>query len=265
MVTAGQVKKSVRDFNNHGTDLLRSDFNTFDDTLAVFLHFCETDPVLSSIHMQLQALAERHFEEWYQGLDSGSMAGGCKLKFPTDPELRVSVMYELLRRVQDDSIPFTDFAIRFFALGTAEMTAYVRAFNDAVSRPLIRELSHRLSDLSESLPSNHSASVAPASLQIIHQATNVIQQSAVGSGIRQSAIQACNPDLVRLFEELRRTVEETEECQNRLEEYLEYVAAAKELATAQKPKPSAVKALLSSLPSVAAVTSIVASILEMLG
>lgn len=267
MTTAGQFRRSVQRFGDYANDLLRADMNTFDDALNVFLEFCERDEVFSSVHAQLKSVPGADFESWYQErlATGGSMAGSGQLRFPTDPEVRMALMYELLRRLRDDRISFHTFVINFFAIGSTKIDAYIRAFNDAITRPLVRELSYRLDDATEQLPKDSTASLPLTTIQIIHRATNVIQQSAVGSNISQTATNQISQELETLFAKLESTLRSLADSEARAREYTEVVASARENALSPTPKISVVKALLAALPPVDAVASIVASILGMLG
>ena len=40
--------------------------NTFEDTLNVFLDFCESDEMFSAIHLQLLSVPGAEFDSWYQ-------------------------------------------------------------------------------------------------------------------------------------------------------------------------------------------------------
>ena len=267
MATSGQIQRSIQRFVDYANDLLRSDMNTFEDTLNVFLEFCVTDEVFSGIHAQLQSVPAANFDEWYtcRRETGGSMAGSCQLTFPTDPEIRMALMYELLRRIRDGRVGFHDFVLNFFAMGTNKITAYVQALNDAITRPLVRELGYRLQDISDQLPADRREVVSPATIQIIHQATNVIQQLASGSNITQTASQNLNPELFRLFDDLEKVISALETGKAEKEEYAEVISSAKELATAERPKIGTIKALFAALPPVASVLSITASILKLLG
>lgn len=266
MATSGQFRRSVQRFNDYGNDLIRSDMNTFEDTLNTFLTFCETDSVFSAIHAQLQSVPDTDFDKWYadRSATGGSMAGSCRLIFPTDAEVRMALMYELLRRIRDGRIDFASFTIHFFALGTTKITAYVQALNDAITRPLVRELNYRLEEATDQLPSDATTSVPATTIQIIHQATNVIQQSASGSNISQVAHQEI-PELASLFEQLERILHENSDSEEKRAEFSEIVQSVRELANAQQPKRIAIKTLLGTLPPISAVLSIAASIMRLLG
>jgi len=267
MPTSGEILRSFQRFNGYANDLLRSDINTFDDALNMFLDFCESDNVFSIIHNQLQSVPKADFESWYESRRNTvrSKSGSGQLSFSTDPEVRMAIMYELLRRIRDGRIKLLDFVTDFFALGTNQFTPYIQAMNEAITRPLIRELSYRLQDISDQLPKDRGVIVPPATIQIIHQATNVIQQTASGANISQSATQNINPELDKLFIELENAIISFEKDKTKLEEYLEIIATAKELTVKEKPRVSVIKRLFSGLPPVASVLSITASILKILG
>lgn len=267
MPTGKQVQLSIRRFTDYAGDLLRSDMNTFDDALTVFTEFCETDTVFGSFHAQLQSVSGVDFDQWYEDrrATGGSFAGSCQLTFPTDQEQRMALMYELLRRIHDGRIPFQDFVLRFFALSKhAKITDYVRALNEAISRPLIRELRYRLEEMSAGLPSDGTSQVPPASIQIIHKATNVIQQSAVGSNIEQNAEIEVNPEIDRLFDQLVEAVRGVETDPAVLEEQLEIVETARTEAKQPSPKRGVIRTLLTGLTAGGAVSEITSLILDLI-
>lgn len=237
MTTAGQFRRSVQRFNDYGADLSGSDMNTFEDALNVFLDFCEQDPVFSSIHGQLLSVRGVDFESWYRARMAtvGSMSGSGQLLFPTDAEARMALMYELLRRIRAKEFDVLNFSVPFFALGTSKIDAYFRAFNDAITRPLVRELSYRLQDASDAIPKEASEIIPATTIQIIHQATNVIQQSAVGNNITQTASNSNTAELTELFNRLEQHIR-AQVHGELLQEQLEVVAAAREsaLSTAEK-------------------------------
>lgn len=267
MSTSTQVRLSIRRFGDYASDLLRSDMNTFSDALNVFVDFCEKDSVFSAFHAQLTSIPGVDFDEWYQGRlqTGGSFAGSCDLSFPVDQEARMALMYELLRRINSNAIGFQDFVLRFFALGKgAKITHYVQALNDAISRPLVRELGYRLEALASELPQDGSAQVSPATIQIIHQATNVIQQSASGSNINQTATLTTNPEVDRLFDRLVEAVREAHPDPDEQREQLELVEAARIEATKPESKVSIVRTLLGGLAAAGSVSEITSLILDLL-
>lgn len=266
MHTSGQIQRSVRRFRDYANDLLRSDYNTFDEALRVFVHFCESDPVFSDIHAQLSSVPKVDFDRWYAERTGTvrSMVGSGSLSFPTDTEQKMALMYELLRRINDERVSFNGFIHNFFALSSSSITDYIHAFNDAITEKLVRELEYRLDDVLERLPDDQKAPVPAASIQIIHHATNVIQQNAVGSRISQVATQDLQPELQSLFAALREAAVSNAASEKK-GEVEEIVTTSENLAAEKPPKKGAIRALFSGLPPVASVLSIVASIMKILG
>jgi Helix-turn-helix domain len=117
-------------------------------------------------------------------------------------------MYQLLLRIRDGRLNFNGFVIHFFAIGSSRISDYIYALNESVAEPLVRELGYRLQELEEQLPDEKTASVSSAVVQIIHHATNVIQQHALGDHIPQKAGITLNPELTNLFQQLRQAVQE---------------------------------------------------------
>jgi len=241
--------------------------NTFDDALNVFVNFCENDVVFSSFHRQLTSIPGVDFDEWYEArrATGGSFVGSCDLSFPVDQEVRMSLMYEILRRIKSGGIGLQDFTLHFFALGKgAKITHYVQALNEAIGRPLIRELGYRLETLASELPQDGNAQIPAASIQIIHQATNVIQQSASGSHITQSANLTTDPELDALFERLLFAVRESHSDPDVLREQIDVVEAARSEATKPEPRVSVVRTLLGGLAAAGSVSEITSLIIDLL-
>lgn len=161
-------------------------------------------------------------------------------------------------------MPFRDFVIHFFAIGTSQITAYVQALNEAVTLRLVRELGYRLEAMDAELPDDRRAEVPPATIQIIGTAQNVIQQNATGSNINQSANIQNNPELEDLFGRLIQAVRDAETDPARLEEHLEVIATAQEEAQKQEPRRSVVRTLLCALPAAGAVSEITSLILDLI-
>jgi hypothetical protein len=264
--TSGQIRRSIQRFNDYSSDLIHSDMNSFEDRLNMFFNFCLTDEVFAVFHIQLISVEGIDFNQWLSKIQPrvGGMAGSGRLLFPTNVEQRLSVMYQLLHCVQEGRVPFLDFATNFFALGTTQITAYINAFNKAVTVPLVRELSYRLEDMLDSLPDDQSERVPASAIQIIHNAQNVIQQTASGNHIAQTANVTANSEIEELFKKLKLSIQESIPPSDQ-QEPLEIVEAAREEAISQNPKPSALKALFAALPPINSVLSITVSIMRLLG
>lgn len=266
MLTSGQVQRTIQKFSDYSRDLLQADYNTFDDRLKVFVHFCETDTVFSRIHAQLQTIKGVDFDAWLAGCQASvrSMVGSGNLDLPIDEEHRMAIIYELLRRANDDRIDLLGFINNFFAISSNRITDHIQAFNDAITAQLIRELGYRLETLAEQLPDNKKDEVPVSMIQIIHQATNVIQQSATGTGNILTATQSFSPEMEQLFRELKAAAIAEPNGIDK-SEIEEIIATALLAAKAEQPKPSAMKRLFAALPPTAAVLSITASIMKIFG
>jgi hypothetical protein len=167
-MTSGQVARSIRTFRDSSGDLLRADLSTFADRLQALMHFCRTDIVFSKIHDQLINNPRVDGDKWFREYANAESARLNGLKFPVDPEQRVSLMYQLLAAGEDNpenligQLPF------WYQLSTNSVSAYINAFAAGVLTPLFRELNYRLEEIEERLPSDKHAFVKTASLQIFH-------------------------------------------------------------------------------------------------
>ncbi|MBL9113737.1 MAG: hypothetical protein JNJ83_01935 [Verrucomicrobiaceae bacterium] len=264
--TSGAIKRSIRKFTDYAGDLLKSDYNTFEDRLNVFIQFCSSDEVFSRIHEQLISVPNADFDSWFAERQAtvGSFAGSGKLIFPAQPEERLSIMYQLLYGVYAGSVPFQSFTLHFFALGSSRYDDYIYAFNESVTQPLVRELAYRLDELDEQLPAEKTTEVSPSVIQIIHHATNVIQQHASGENIQQSATISLSPDLAGLFAQLRSAVASAGLPPAEAREAEEIVESAASEASQQRPRSSVLRALFRSLPASDAILSITSSIIEII-
>ena len=265
MITAKDVKTSIRKFSDCANDLLSSDFNNFDDTFARFMNFCETDVTFNSVHLQLLSVTDSDFDAWYGELIShrGSFVGSATLRFPLDDDSRLSLQYQLLRKIYERKLSIVDFSMNFFAV-SGKISEMIYKFNEVVTSPFIRDLSYKLDDLHEELPKENSTVIPVTSIQIIQSAKNVVQQSATGNNISQSATQNLDHELVSHFDALVKELKSHIEDDKIMESMLKNVDAARELASSEKPNKTAVETLLSVLPKVGSVVTFVKMILDLL-
>jgi len=261
---AGEIRRSLHRFIAFANDLLESDYNTFEDRLNLPISFCERHAILVNIHKQLMNFEAVDFDAWIKErfATAGGMSGSGELLFPTNLEARMSVMYQLLVAVRDKRIDWMQFGITFFATGSTRYDEYIYTFNEAITRPLVRELSYRLRDMEESLPTDKTAPVAASAIQVIHHATNVIQQTASGTGIIQHASLGIDPRLAELLFELRSTV--AAGASNAADEARDsgLIDLAEGELSLPKPRKSKLAVLLRALPATEKILSITSSILE---
>lgn len=265
MTTSGQVQKSIQRFKEYASDLICSNVDTFEDRLLVFIHFCETDEFFSEINKQIDLLTKDRFEQWYleRVNTTKSMAGSGDLAFPIDLDSRMAFQFEILRRMNSGNMNLLGFTTQFFSVGS-KISDHVRALNEAVTKPMAREMKHRLEDVLEQLPKDKNTEVIPTISQVFHHVGNVIQQHASGTNINQSASIGLNDELKAAFADLRAAIASHEKNIEKLREHNETIDAAEQLATSDKPKAGAVRKLLDSLPTIASVATSIATIVKIL-
>lgn len=265
-ITAGKIRRSLRRFEDFAGDLARSDMNTFDDRLNLLMDYCKTDQVFSVIHAQLMSAPNVDFDTWHQQVRSTikSMVGSGNLTFPTNLEERMALMYQLLNKINEKEVDLFDFTNNFFATSDNRIDSDIYAFNQAIVEPLARELSYRIEDMEEELPEDNKEFYPLANIQIIHNAKNVIQQSAAGNNIQQNAKIQDNDKLKQLFTELRQELKNVIKEENKLEEALQIVKTSEELAQKGSSSFSSLKVLLGSLGMLGNIGSITSAILTVI-
>lgn len=265
MTTSGEIQRSIQRFQEFASDLIRSDMDTFGDRLAVFMHFCESDAFFSGIDKQMRELAQNHFDSWLSDRMQtvGSMAGSGDLTFPVDLDTRTAIQFEVLRRINSGVISFLDFTIQFFSVGSG-ISEHVRALNEAVTKPMARELKHRLEEVLEQLPEDKRTEVKPTVYQVFHNVGSVVQQHAAGSNINQTAVIGNLSDLRGAFSSLRTAIAAHEQDPEKLQGFNETIDVAEGLASERKPKIHVIRTLLSSLPAIGAVASLIDTILKII-
>jgi len=262
--TVGKIRRSLQRFLDFAGDLSRADMNTFDDRLSLLMNYCQNDEIFQVIDRQLTDIKSVDFDAWYaeKKPTMGGMEGSGELTFPTNLDERLSLMYQLLRRIKSGDLKFLDFSTTFFITGDNSIDSYHYAFNDAIVEPLMRELGYRFEDIEESLPENQRVSVPLAQVQIIHKANTVIQQSASGSDINQTAKISYGSEVQRLFNELKQEIRDKVLDESKRSDVLEIVESAEVLTQAEEPKQSSIKALLGALPPLGNIGSITSAILS---
>lgn len=265
MTTTGQVQRSIQRFQEFASDLIRSDMDTFSDRLALFIHFCESDEFFASINVQLVEVAQDGFDEWFKERieTQRSMSGSGDLSFPVNLDTRTAYQFEILRRLNSGVIQLLGFTPVFFTVGN-KISDHIRALNEALTKPLAREMKHKLEEIAERLPDDKKAEVPPAIFQVFQNVGNYVHQQATGPNICQVANVGHGDEIRNAFAELRAIVAAYEQDQHKLREHIETIEAAEQLAVAEKPRASAIKVLLGSLPSLASVAASVVTILKLL-
>jgi hypothetical protein len=264
-VKAGKIRRSIDRFSDFSNDLLSSDMNTFEDRISMLISYAKSDEFFKDLHQQLTTNKSVNFDEWLSSLKEtiGGMVGSGNLSFPTDLEQRLSLMYQLLCKIESGDLDLLSFTSDFFAIGSSRIDEHIYSFNNAISEPLFRELGYRLQDIEDELPENNKIEVESPLFQIIHHAENVIQQNAIGSNNQQTAsIQQESSELGDLFTRLENELASLKNSHENVAEHLEIVSTCKELALQETPKVSAIKKLLSTLPALGNIASISSAIIS---
>ena len=164
-LTVAAVRRSLRTFRDHADDLLRADWQMFGDGLNQLANFCRTDLVFSTIHDQLSNRATVDLNNWLNKNGRVQLSG---LRFPPDPDDRLSLQYQLIIDGAKHPGMLMKRAMVWFHRSGGDLSSYVRSFAEAIMRPLFRDLGYRLEEIEERLPSDRTEIVSAASLQIIH-------------------------------------------------------------------------------------------------
>ena len=266
--TARQVRRSLRRFDDHASDLLGADVSTFDDRLSMFVTFCREDPVLAVVHSQLAGSEEgSDAVKWHEERTTpeARRQGNTKLEFPKDMDERVSLMYQLVIALHDGKIPIRKFFVVFLVTSTNAISESIMRFSEGVLLPLFRELSYRLEDVAADLPESDTADVPAAVLQIMHVSGNVTQQFASGTGHTQIAnVQVDQKPLLDAVADLKREIEKLKLRETENEEAEAVVAALEQQVSSASPSTPVIRGLLKVLPTAANIVNIVNTILQLL-
>jgi hypothetical protein len=256
---AGKIRRSIQRFEDYSNDLSSADMNSFEDRLNLLISYCKTDDFFQEIDKQLIGNTSVDFDGWYKTNDRKG------LKFPTNLDERLSIMYEILCKINNKDIDYLSFCCEFFVVGSNSIDAHISALNEVVSEPLFRELGYRLEDIENNLPSDNSDEVTSSILQIIHHAENVIQQNIIGDNNNQNAvITNTNNELDKLFSDLKTEINSLAISEEDRRENIESVVACEDLAKLESPKIGTIKKLLNILPPLGNVASIVSAIIVIL-
>jgi Arc/MetJ-type ribon-helix-helix transcriptional regulator len=264
---AGQVKKSLRRFEDYSDDLLSANMDTFDDRLNIFVAFCTEDQVFSKIHAQLLSNPNVNEDEWYKDKVSkmSSMVGSAPLELPTNSDDRLSLMYKILIAIHSGKIRFLDFAIQFFAIGSSGINEHIYAFQDAILNPLIRELNYKIEEIEDNLPEDNQQPVQSSIFQIIHTEGNFIQQVAQGDNNVQTVEYENNSQKIReLINELKEEVQNANLDERQKSESFDMINGVEKEISSQTPNKTVIGTLLGALPPAANIASIVSAILALI-
>lgn len=179
-----EILRSFQKFNNYSNDLLSSSFGTFETRLDIFINFCENDKVMGFITSQLKGY---DFDRWMDKFgDSGSIFGNFEL--PLDENDRLSLLYQILLRLNAHEFQFEAFCNRIF--GPYEnFTRLPYKFNEAITTSLVRDLGYKLEEIGEKIEAvNEGQQITQERLIIINNGNITNSQLAIGTNIKQTKI-----------------------------------------------------------------------------
>lgn len=141
-----QVEISFRKFSDYASDVVSSNSNIFYTRLNIFIHHCESDPVMSFICNQLKNI-DTNFEEWLRKGEStgGSMVGSCQFNLPVDEKARDALLYQLCLKINKNEIDLFGFCLDFF--GSHGLDGMIYDFNEAIIKPMVRSIGYKLEEI----------------------------------------------------------------------------------------------------------------------
>jgi hypothetical protein len=255
---AGRVRRSLQRFRDLARDLETADVSTFQDRLGLFVHFCSTDEVFSRVHEQMINLPGADVDALLQSDDGGWLNNS--LRFPTDTDARISVMYRLILAINSDQVDFVSLMVERFAVGP-EFDDMIATFANAILGPMLRELDYKLQEIEDELPDGRGEAVSPAIFQVIHAHGPFLQQQALGNGNSQTAtLSPESQSLIQLVSQLRQKIE-VSDLDNDQKATAVAIADTLHLHVSTGSASGAViRALVAALPPVADIASIASAI-----
>jgi hypothetical protein len=184
-----KIEHSFRRFRDYSKDLLNSNSKTFSNILNIFIDFCENDEIMRIVSAQLKSNKNVDINRWYSDLQkTGGLVIGSKDVLPTNEEDRISLLYQLLSKIDSDEISFLGFCIVVYGKTNIKtnVNEMALAFNDTFSRPLIRDLGYRLDEIIKT--TNSDVSVPLEKLIIIKTGDKSVNTIAIGENIKQTVI-----------------------------------------------------------------------------
>jgi len=132
-----KITQSLRIFRERRDDLLHEDTSTFEINLQRLLEFCDQDELIKPLINSIEKIEHISGDKWWEQISSER-----EITFPTnldeDLALRISILKELAK------VPTRIFSFGF-AIGKSKGNEAVESFRSMVIRPLLSELSERVS------------------------------------------------------------------------------------------------------------------------
>ena len=255
-----KIERSFRRFRDYSDDLLNSNSKTFSNNLNIFIDFCENDEIMRIISAQLKSNKNVDMDKWYSDFQKtgGSIKGSKECVLPIDEEDRISLLYQLLLKMKSHELDFQGFCLE--AYGKTNVTEMVRAFNDAISRPLVRDLSYRLDEIIKTTNSN--LKVPIEKLVIIQTGAGSNNAIAIGENIKQTIISQSS-ELDELINKLSNEILNSSEIpEEDKEDLMIDVDTIKKQLAKKNPKKDRILPILRDLATFSSLASTVQTIIK---
>ena len=255
-----KIERSFRRFRDYSDDLLNSNSKTFSNNLNIFIDFCENDEIMRIISAQLKSNKNVDMDKWYSDFQKtgGSIKGSKECVLPIDEEDRISLLYQLLLKMKSNERDFQGFCLD--AYGKTNVTEMVRAFNDAISRPLVKDLSYRLDEIIETTNSNLKVPLEKS--VIIQTGAGSNNTIAIGENIKQTVISQSS-ELDELINKLSNEILNSSEIPKEdKEDLMIAVDTIKKQLAKKNPKKDRILPILRDLAAFSTLASTVQTIIK---
>ena len=141
------VERAFRKFSDLASDLMRAQFQTWEEHLKCFLTFCETSAVMQIVTQPLRQNPNINLEQWHAEFAAsvGSMVGSGRYTIPSNDDDRTALFYQVLQAFNDGRINAKNFAISAF--GETRFQNMVDVINREFVAKFVREMQYRIRDI----------------------------------------------------------------------------------------------------------------------
>lgn len=140
------VDNSFTKFDDLVSDLMNSDYSTFDSNLRAFLNHCENDEIMSIVCNQLEC-DNTVLERWWSGNDLNtavSHVGSRKLNPPIDDKQKDALYYQICLKMSKEEDEVFGFCINYTNCSPDGAIFY---FNKNIVYPLVRSMKRKLNEI----------------------------------------------------------------------------------------------------------------------
>ncbi|MGE7546066.1 hypothetical protein [Sporosarcina newyorkensis] len=251
-----ETAKTAREFRDLSSDLLSSNYTTFDTALNFFKSFCDQNQIIQEI---LDPILSNQYktDDWFNNAvkNRSSMAGSGDPTLPTKQIDSLKVIYDIL---WDTQAKQTIINLIFNTMFTKKYDEMIRRFNDNFTRRLVRYIIRQLEDKIDLVKPQGIA--ATSNTWNFSGPTNFANQS---SNFTQN-IQVNNPDILELVNEMRNIIESSHLNFEEKADGLETIDMIESEVSKPAPSKTKIEKLIAFLPTVESLMSLGETIIEKL-